>query len=72
MTSANSSTTFFLSESNVSISSMIEFASVIASVSMIVSIIDIAISSAIKIKRSFKYIVSMSLLKINEISYFQD
>ena len=71
MTSANSSTTFFSSESNVFISSMIEFESVIASVSVIASIINIVISSAIEIK-SFKYIVSMFLSEINKTSYFQD
>ena len=76
--STNSSTASFLSESNVSISSMIESASEIASISMIVSIsvivsiIDIAISFATEIRRSFKYIVSMFFSKINEISYFQN
>ena len=78
MTSANSSTAFFSFESNVFISSMIEFASmiaslsIIASLSVIVSITDIAIFFATETKRSFKYIVSMSLSEINEVSYFQD
>ena len=71
MTFANSLTTFFSSENIVFILSMIESASMIASISMIVSIIDIAIFSAIETK-NFKYIVSMSFSKINEISYFQD
>ena len=70
VTSANLLTTFLLSENNVFISSMIEFASEIASISKIVSIIDIAIFSAIEIKNSFKYIVSMFFSKINEILYF--
>ena len=65
MTSANSSTTFLSSEINIFISSMIEFASKIASK------IDIAIFFAI-IKKDFKYIVSMFLSKINEILYFQN
>ena len=72
VTSANSLTTFLSSKSNVSISSMIEPASVIASISMIVSIIDIAIFSAIETKRIFKYIVSIFFSKINEILYFQN
>ena len=72
MTSANSSTAFLSFENNVFISSMIEFASVIVLLSMIVSIIDIAIFSATEIKRNFKYIVSMSFSEINEISYFQN
>ena len=70
--SANSLTASFLSENNIFISSMIVFASKIASISKIVSIINIAIFSAIEIKRSFKYIVSMSFSEINEISYFQN
>ena len=72
MTTANSSTAFLSSESNVSISSIIKSASVIALISVIDSIIDIAIFSATEIQRSFKYIVSMSLSEINEISYFQN
>ena len=77
MISTNSSTAFFSSKSNIFISLMIESASEIASISMIVSmsviasIINITIFSAIKIRKSFKYIVSMFLSKINEISYFQ-
>ena len=57
---------------------MIESASKIASISVnvsisvIVSIIDITIFSATEIKRSFKYIVSMFFLEINEASYFQE
>ena len=66
MTSADSSTASFSSETNVSNSSMIEAATEIASIA------DIAISYATEIRRGFKYIVSMFLSEINEASYFQD